>query len=386
MKKVILFSAVTCSVAFYACKKDINNVTETLPAVIDTTYTSAGPAIDPVALAASVTVGYGTSVQGAMPEATSGTQAPVLNTDGYENLTYYAINNRYVVIYPHSVSGDVSGYYVTINGSGSYFKVTYPAVVPSTDGRVKTKHKTGLRDDDDQRIDSAIVIKLPVGLKSDTFSLKYAAYDASNRVSNPVSAIVKVVSSKTTDDALLNGNWSVFAFNYAYNGTWDTAKYKADTSYYGFNCVNDRVEWCYNGNCTYQLPYHIGGTTRDEIAFGANNLATFTYAYINENINTSASKCGETPIYDSNGRTDVTPGGYSYNDSSKVLTIIYDGNGIAGDDVSNLFAEKYKVVERNADKLIISYSSVDNPDNGALRASSQRDSHVYITYTELHKK
>src|SRR3954471_8473467 len=117
MKKIILFGSIACSVALlYACKKD--SKTENTP----TEETS--DIIDPVALSAAIKVGYGaSSIPGEMPAASTDASAPKLFTEGYDNRTYTAISNRYVIIYPQSSTGYVAGYYVKINGAGNYFKI-----------------------------------------------------------------------------------------------------------------------------------------------------------------------------------------------------------------------------------------------------------------------
>src|SRR3954470_8929142 len=118
MKKILLFSAVACSIAFYACKKDSTTTTP------DTT---TPPAIDPVALSSAINVGYGTSITGSFPAASTTADGPVLMSDGYDKRTYYAVNDRYVVIFPHLVTGSVAGYYVKINGAANYYKIDYAA-------------------------------------------------------------------------------------------------------------------------------------------------------------------------------------------------------------------------------------------------------------------
>jgi|GEM_PF-2658699 len=92
MKKNLLLCAIAC-LTFYACKKD--SATNT-PVPQDTI---AAPAIDPVALAATVKIGYGgTSVTGTFPATTTLAETPVLDSiyngrkgarDADVNILYY---------------------------------------------------------------------------------------------------------------------------------------------------------------------------------------------------------------------------------------------------------------------------------------------------------
>lgn len=379
MKKIILFSAVTCSVAFYACKKDINNVTETLPPVIDTTYVnnSPKPAIDPVELSAGLSIRYGKNISGTMPVAT-GTGAPVMVTTGFENITYNAIQNRYVIIYPKTEGANPKGYYLTVNGSGSYFKIEYPA---ASAGRAKNKLQVGLRDDQDFiPTDSAIVIKLPAGLKTDTFSVTYAAYDAADKVSNAINAVVRVYASKPADDALLKGTWKVSARKTG-NGAWKPETFPLDTFYNRYSCYNDKLIFCGNESCPYFYLAFVTGTTNELHIFGDNGGYNETRDYFYKEIDIDNTVCGEEPKYKESTSSATMKGGYAYNDSSKIVTIVYDYDGQDGGWVSVRYADQYTVIERSASKIIIAYN-IQYSD----ARSNHRDPDVNINYVELTKQ
>lgn len=366
MKKIILFSAVACSMAFYACKKD--SKTDTTP-----TTNEPSPAIDPVALSAAVKIGYATSVTGEIPAAT--TDGPTLLKDGYENRTYYAISNRYVVIYPQSGNGFVAGYYVKINGAQTYFKVDYKAAA----GARKLNKSNGFREEGDNS-DSSIVIKLPADLKGDTFSVKYAAYDTLNRVSNTITAIVSIIASAdSTDNSLLYGTWRYNRYKRNYEEWGEPRKYKIDTSYEQLSCIEDHLQWCEDNVCE-PYPYHISGNIKNDQTFGAKNTYTTAYQYESKYLNMETSSCSNLK-YNNDGYSQSDISGYSYNAKTKLLTIIYDGNN-GGEYGSNMFTDQYTVSEISSTRLVF-YSKEEGSDG---RIGARDNSQIYISYYEFLKQ
>ena len=346
MKKALFLSAIACSMAFYACKKDNDS---TKPPVVDPPIDSVVPVIDPVALSANVKIGYGgTSVAGNIPAASSDAAAPVLDPN-YEGLTYYAISNRYVVIYPTLLSGYVKGYYLQINGSGSSYKIDYTLA----SGLRKAGNHAGQRDDNGAS-DSTIIIKLPAGLKGDTFSIKYAAYDSLNRVSAPLSAIVNIIASPVaTDDAKLTGSWELFRERRNYNKAdeWDSSTTKGSGNYYhDYYCVDNKLseEPAEEGDQATSYPYYINYNLQ-HLVFSANNAATMSRNYKYTHIDLENSSCG-SPVYITDGTDDYNyNGGYSYNAATKTLTFIQDLDGKG----SNLYSRKFTVTEMSSSRIIM---------------------------------
>jgi hypothetical protein len=374
MKKSVLFSAIACSIAFYACKKDINNITNTLPAVIDTIYTSAPPVIDPVALSKSVTVGSADSISGALPASSTATEAPVLEADGYDNYTYNAVNGRYVIIYPQSVSGDITGYYVKINGASNYFKISYPK---PNNARVAKKGQTQSLLRTDGTVDSAIVIKLPVDIKGDTFSLQYAAYDAENRVSNKITAIIKVNVANKTDNAILTGKWRVNRHKYGQGNDWDDViRYGIDSTAYGFTCVNGYLNYVYESP---SYPRYIYGAMKDDYTFSDGVKFTYDYDYQFKQFISNESTC-ENPVYGDYPDHELYTAGYIYNAATRELTLIYDADGKPDSRRTNLYVESFKVESVGDGKLVLSKD--DNKERKAAK-SREGDDDIYLLYTEL---
>jgi hypothetical protein len=363
MKKILLLSAVVC-MAFYACKKD-DNPSNPTPTVTDTVAT-----IDKVALAAAVKVGYAaTTVKDTIPAASTSADAPVLDTR-YDYRTYYAINNRYLVIRPKSLSGFVKGYYVTINGSGSYFKIDYTAASGlKKAGRTKTGAQ-GVREGDNS--DSTIVLKLPANLIGDTFSIKYAAFDTLNRVSNSLTAIVSIIAaSDTTGNSKLLGNYQLTGRK-SNDGNWQP--YGHDSTKYNFYCQDSHLYWGSLGNDQdLTLAYYVYNNNQT-FSFAANNALTAHQMYEQKYLDMDNSSCSEYTYIVNSSYDDVYAGGYSYDASTKVLTIIYDYNGTG----TNLYTDQYTVSEITASKIIIYQANNDD------RIGARQDQ-LYINYYEYTK-
>lgn len=339
MKKILLLSAAACCMILYACKKD---ETTTTPVTEETK-----PAIDPVALAATIKVGYSaTSDTGAIPSASSDAGAPVLDTR-YDNQTYYAVNNRYVVIYPQSLSGAVKGYYLKINGANTHFKIDYTTAYNLR--KAKSTGFAGLREGDNS--DSSIVIKLPAGLKGDTFSIKYAAYDTLNRVSNTLTAIVSLVATDSSSNSLLAGTWRYNRYKHNDNDWDEPENYTMDSATQDYTCVDGHLEpGCSQESCM-NIAYERSGETAYDMIFSANNQYSEHYARTNEHLNTKTSTCTNL-VYDNNGGyDDVYPGGYSYNATTKEFIIIYDGHNDR-DQGSNITTYRYTVTEISSTKIV----------------------------------
>jgi hypothetical protein len=359
MKKIILFSVAACSLAFYACKKDSNNDTTIPPVDIP------ADTLDATALTAATTVGFATNVKGDIPAASS--DGPLLKVDGYDNRTYSAISDRYIVIYPQSVSGYIAGYYVKINGADSYFKVVYP----KTDGLRKASDKhTGLREEGDNS-DSAIVIKLPASIQTDTFTIKYAAYDTLNRVSNTLTAFVNLVAIDSSSNSLLSGNYKIS--RYSHDGKQWYDQLSSDSA--SVVCNDGVLNYC-EGDCMKIVSYTNGYSF--SLQFDGKKQLGLTQQYINRQLNLEGSTCS-TPAYDDySNQANTLLGGYSYNAASKTLLLIIDGGGKSVNDTyaSNLYTETYKVSEISANKLVLYTAEYNNEG---------RD-YIYTTFQEFLKQ
>lgn len=368
MKQSLIISAVACSMAFYACTKTETVVTTVTPppesVVIDTTPAFVRT-IDPIALSAALTIGYGgTSTKASFPASSADAAAPKLNPD-YNGRTYYAVNNRYVVIYPRTTEGFIAGYYLTVNGADSYYKIDYGVFNENLNqdrkaARSKNTHVNSIRENGGHE-DSAIVIKLPANLKGDTFTVKYAAYDKENRVSNPVTAIVSVLASKdATDDSKLLGNWEIASYK-SRNNDWEEnyeSYYYIRTLY----CYNNLINYWGNGENKGEHTYQKGKSTYT-YSFNANNAFTYTSNRVDSVLDLTNSTCSDYLFTQSYNDTYTDFGGYSYDASTKTIAVIWDYNGSLNAD--NLYVDRYTVKELTATTALIyrndSYNSQDQP-------------------------
>jgi hypothetical protein len=343
MKKFLLLTAVAFSMLMYACKKD--STTETNTPVPQDTITA--PLIDPVALASNVKIGYGgTSVNGTFPATTTAAATPVLDSI-YNGREYTTVNNRYVVIYPRVMSGFISGYYLKINGAASYFKIDYTA---ASGLRKANQNKQGLKDEVNN-IDSSIIIKLPAGLKGDTFSVKYAAYDSLNNVSNTITAIVHVIApANSSDDALLQGSWHRIAYKNYENDDWNIISEKDSGRVRYYVCVDNKPQLSQNGEPIEELMARANNvnTNTYDLQFLPDNACNQKYHQINTTLDLESSTCDNFIYTVTRDETDIYSGGYSYDAVTKVITLVKDEDN----DYNYFESIQYHVKELTSTKLV----------------------------------
>ncbi|HEY1166872.1 MAG TPA: hypothetical protein VGE90_16970 [Chitinophaga sp.] len=335
MKKLFLF-VLTAGIALYACKKDNDNNNDNG----DNTTKQIDPA-NAKELTAAVKVFHGTSVAGAMPLA-AGTGAPVLAAQS-NNQSVMAINGRYAVITPEVESGDISGYYAKVTGADSYFKVDYSKPV---NGRKKPALQSGLFKVTGGNADSAIVIVLPVNVKPGTFCVEYAAYDAQNRISNLIKVCVTVIAAGTDESGkAILGSWRLNREQH--NGVWEDP-YKADSSFNQYACSADTLVHCSPNytNCR-SVAYIINQKQTDEVTFTDNGRYESLYAAKSMHLSLEHSPCSN-PKYITYTDSDTDGGGWSYNATTKKLTIIYDYD----DGEPNYDVLVIPVIELSSTKLV----------------------------------
>jgi len=336
MKKLFLF-VLTAGIALYACKKD--NDTDNGDNGDNTTKQ-----IDPAnagELTAAVKVFHGTNVPGAMP-LTAGTGAPVLAASS-NNQSVMAINGHYAVITPEVETGDISGYYAKVTGADSYFKVDYSKPV---NGRKKPVSHAGLFKITGGNADSAIVIVLPGNLKPGNFCVEYAAYDAQNRVSNLIKVCVTVIAAGTDESGkAILGSWRLNREKR--NGEWRDP-YKADSSFNQYACSADTLVHCTPNytNCK-SIAYIINQKEKDEVTFTDNGRYETFYAAKSLHLTLDHSLCAN-PTYITYTDSDTEQGGWSYNATTKKLTIIYDYD----DGEPNYDVLIIPVIELSSTKLV----------------------------------
>jgi hypothetical protein len=373
MNKVLLFSAIAAMVTFYSCKKDDKTVTVTNTVhdtITNTVTVFASGMINGDSLSTGINVAYGTRVSDSIfPAASTDAAAPVLDTN-YKRF-YSVVRSRYLTVYPPNVAGYVAGYYVQIVGAKSYFKIDYPAAEAERKAAREAKSarlsKTNNgRGNGEGYIDSTIVLKIPASVYGDTFYIKYAAYDLSNRVSKPVTAMVVILpegSAGLTDS--LSGNWNYLSYRINNNGIFD-GDWTVDTSdayfqYYTCDGTTLTVAYqesdyylpttAYSNPWQYQLGkysmiYYKGQIRRDldlSNSTCANPVYSIYYSYINE-----------------------YHGGYSYDALTRKITFITDGDG-NGYSSSDLSYDSYYLSELTGSTMILSGDNKEVRDENYTR-------------------
>jgi hypothetical protein len=246
----------------------------------------------------------------------------------------------------------VSGYYVKIDGANTYFKIDYSNAIG-----LRKANQPGFRDDRGN-IDSSIVIKLPAGLKGDTFAIKYAAYDSANHVSNTLTAIVKLVAADSTNNSLLLGTWRLNSTKENDNEWAEPNVYSLDSATQNYTCVDGHLEpGCTQESCM-DIAYERSGDTRYDMIFSAGNGYMERFTRIAESLNTESSSCSNLVYDDNGGFDDIYIGGYSYNPATKEFILIYDGH-TDRDQGSNITTYRYTITELSSTKMVY-YSKVSN--------------------------
>jgi hypothetical protein len=334
MKKVLFFSMLACSLAFYACKKDAkeDDAGGETPTKIDTVYLN-----DRSALATKVKVAFGIASQGSIPAATTESGTPVL----VENKNIVdAVSGRYIVIKPSFsyYESTIKGYYVSIVGSGGHFEIDYSAnrgfyrQAPQVEGSL-------FREGD--YVDSSIIIKLPKYIVGDTLSLTYAAYDSLGHISNQVPAHVRIHSQNGIADYQdFVGTWKVNRKTDA-NGVWQNY-YVPDTSRTNFACVNNQLQYCLNNQQTcFSGIAAITAVTKYDLMFTDTNEYSELFSATLSRVIMDNSTCDKL-TYGTQTISKLEKGGWSFNAETKIMTIVVDNNGIEYD---NFYSYQVKVLE-----------------------------------------
>ena len=288
---------------------------------------------DPIALSAAIKVWHGIRTPGLQPAP----KGNALELEAPASLYTKAFAGRFAVIKPTILSGNVEGYYVSIDGAKEYFKVDYSK--PRNMGRYAPGKKgsnpipwsrmsgTG------EAEDSAIVISFPATLKvPDTVCVTYTAYDALGNVSAPITTCI--IIEKLGGDA--NSAWI--------HGTWQFNSI-SDNSFYDTIVVNKWFTY-FNGRtlyCHYDAPngeYFVRDNpdsanqailAKDSVfrkyadmVFNADGSLLQNWHEAYKKVNESFSTCS-TLVYDHEEHQDVNAlGGWSFNSITNKLIIIME--------------------------------------------------------------
>jgi hypothetical protein len=309
MRKLIFAFAVILSIS--SCKKDSKEEESNI-------NTS-----DPNAVTAAVKVWHGSLVTGQPPAPSNNNNVQL---DASVNDEVVAIAGRYAIISPEIVTGNIAGYYLQINGAGSYFKIDFSK--PRTTNRVRTNSSHSrlalrLSGDSSNNADSAIVITIPDNIQPGEFCVTYCAYDAQGNVSNLVTTCVTVTSfGGDASVSYLEGNWK-FTGSKDPDDIWESINGN-DTSYIDGYCVDGRPGYyCDSLDCSSLRFIDYIGTYNDVMTFGKTGALQYKSEGMEKNILIDSSSCSSLK-YESSPFSEEINGAWSYDGGTKKITLIFD--------------------------------------------------------------
>ncbi|HEY0058623.1 MAG TPA: hypothetical protein VGB56_05775 [Flavisolibacter sp.] len=319
---------------------------------------------DPKALAASIKVWHGTRMQGTAP-APAGSD---LELDPLSMPTVKAFAGRYATIQPGVISGNVVGYYVSIAGSGQYFKVDYskPRNISGrmtvADGKRENPFSPNRVDSAGGNVDSALVIVLPPNINvPDTFCVTYCAYDALGNISQPVTTCITVNSlGGDANSDWLNGSWKITA-QWEENGYYDSIIYNKwlPITNYKYYCDYD------SSNNIYKIVNYDNGTIpiaddstfyrKLDYSFSANGAFSHSGDGDTKHRDWDDNNCQSPKFHPVETENETRFGGWNFDAATNRLTLIFELDQ-AG--TSLIQAWEFDVVKINNGHFIV----VDNSD------------------------
>lgn len=362
MKKALLVAGAIGALGFYACKKDDKTITVT-ETVNDTIINTIFPngQVDPNTLSEAITVAYGTKVgDSLLPAASTDAAAPKLDSM-YERI-YTAVKGRYLILTPPGLSGSVTGYYFQIAGARSYYKTSYPAI----DNDLRKQAVANARFEGDNA-DSVIVVKLPMDIKGDTFSVKYAAYDAQGRVSNTLTAVISLLpqGNQAFQDSLA-GTWTYYGKKtHSLNNDIQrvgaklsaTDDIEADTlggwASNMYRCDDDKL--IEDGAGTLQIKYYYSRYTMT-LAFGNGTSAKST-RYDEHRLDLSNSTCSNLVYIKTPNNPYVEKTDFAFDAATRTLYMIQSSSNVG------MYYYKKHIEELSANRLVLTRDWSENADD-----------------------
>jgi hypothetical protein len=332
---------------FYSCQKEPKEK-------VDNTISSKNPQ----QLSSSLKVWHGTRTQGT-PPAPKGT---ALQLDNSATDPIFAFAGRYAIIQPEVISGDVSGYYLRVNGASEYFKVDYSKPRNINGRLIRPKHSSTVfarMDSTGGNLDSAIVIVLPSNLQiPDTICVTYWAYDNAGNISNAVSVCI-IINSLGADanGAWIDGTWKLTA-QWEDNFPHDTVVYNrwVTEEQGGLYCDNGMLQWSdypipgkpflANDSIFYRkvnLTYGSNGGLKYEIDDSWKTI---------DDANTTCSNIVFNPV---ENEAESFTGAWSYNSTTHKFVIVFEFDD-AGVPVEEAY--EFDAVKLNDKSMIL----IDNTD------------------------
>lgn len=325
MNKTLIVCAVAGILGTFACKKDnkIVTVTETVHDTINT-FIPVNGKVDPDALSAAISINNGTKTDGTFPAPSADADAPALDTM-YSRM-YEVVEGGEMKIYPPNLKGNVAGYYVQITGAKSYFKVT--------------------------TAEAPITLTLPMDIKGDTFYVKYAAFDAQNRVSAAVTGVgIILPQGDATFISKLNGHWKYAGRKIGYvrdtETPWEIDTFDVRRETY-FRCENDKLVESQDPGTTLIT---LGGMRIYwDLSFD-NNKYTADCGAQTTDLNRDLSTCNNL-VYTYYDEMTTKEWGYtSYDVNTRILHLIIDARSFSS-PIFYIYSQFY-VMELTDHKLVL---------------------------------
>ena len=331
----------------YSCQKPVES---TLPP--PSTVSSDNPA----ALSAALRVWHGQRTNGTPPASNGST--PML--DPTINMEIRAFAGRYAIIKPDVLTGEVAGYYVSVPGSGQYFKVDFsnPRNMPGRPSLNIRGHRSLLTRPQQGNADSSIVIVLPTNLQvPDTICVTYCAYDPQGNVGQPVTTCI-IISALGGDanSGWLQNEWRLTASWELVNGQreyLDTIVYNKWIPDGGYECYTDS-----NGVSSIQwIGWDPGAVVSDSVFYRKANLRFATNGAMDYKddvdekwLNFNQSTCSQFIFEPIQTYKDSVMGAWSYNSTTNKMILIFefDANGNPEPDVW-----EYNVIKVNDNNWIL---------------------------------
>jgi hypothetical protein len=350
---VLLFAALLSGtiVTIYSCQREVDG----------TIIVPKPSSKDPAKLSASLKVWHGTRTNGTAP-ASNGTTPSI---DPTLNPTVKAFAGRYAIIKPEITSGDVAGYYVTVDGSGQYFNLDFSKPRNIAGRTIRPKRQNSLMRVQTGNADSSIVIVLPPNIQvPDTFCITYSPYDALGNIGPAVTTCVIVTSlGASTNNGWLQNEFRLTASWDLTGGVrtnLDTILYNRwDAEYGGYFC-----------DATSTPPTLMGGATalgfpplvfdsilyiKGNLRFAINGAFDYKDQEVEKNIDAASSTCTSF-IFNLYPYSDTTTGAYNYDPVRNSLVLIweFDEQGVPDPDLW-----EYEVTKINDNHFILR-DPVDN--------------------------
>jgi hypothetical protein len=376
----LLFALFGLAVLFSACQKD--DVGKLDPPSDKIDPSNAQKVSD------NIKIFHASRVSGNPPAPTTTANSPKLDPSS-NNQSIKALAGRYAIIQPEVLSGEVAGYYVKVAGANNYFKVDYtkPRGLKNrgdgagllsaaqngsvTEGSTNNPRSnlffkkrsntggtiTGINGSNgiNDFSDSAIVIVLPPSIKPGTFCVEYCIYDAQNNISNIIKLCITVEAlGAGSDGGGFVGIWKITGQK-ENNEPWDRTIYdKYIEPPFNVNCYNGKLSYdCLSGNCT---PVSITGqyeqTLLADLTLAINGGMKYESKDEENNIDFAASTCSNV-VYKKEMYSETILGGWSYNDITKKLILLFDDPDYIDPGNTDPFVVEYDVTEKTATKFVI---------------------------------